>query len=172
MEPDRNVPYFYKLAPVDQHTICNVLHIPTPTPDVTLDMILTQEKIHPSDVLVRLERCRDLRAMMAAAALRGRVQTLPADPRLSPKPYPKAPVRTPKTAAEQTRTAEPAPRSRPNSTRVLVSFQPNPKRPGSEARDRYNRYKIGLTEVQLLERGLWRSDFRHDTQRGFITWST
>lgn len=163
---------FHHLCVSDQQTICKTLKLPLPTPDVSLDIILAQEKITPADVLVRLERSRDLKAMIAAAAIRGNVTHCPPDMRLSPKPYPKAPVASPKTTAEKVRqpTAKPIPTTT-NRTHVLLAVKPNPKRPGTAARDRYNLYKIGLTESQLLERGLWRSDFRHDTQRKFITWS-
>lgn len=165
-------PILRNLSTVDQHAICRTLHLPYPTAERSLEIILAQEKISPADVLVRLERSRDLRAMIAAAALRGRVQTCPADPRLSPKPYPKAPVKAPRDSTETTRIApKPKAATAPNPARTLASVVPNPKRPGSAARDRYALYQLGLTEAQLLERGLWRSDFRHDTQHGYITWS-
>ena len=162
------------LSATDQQAICRALKLPLPTPDISLDMIITQEKIHPADVLVRLERSRDLRAMVAAATLRGRLQRCPPDARLSPKPYPYAPVRSPKTAAERERQPAPAPVKTPvrmNNTRTLVSFVSNPKQLGSAARDRYDLYKVGLTEPELLARGITRSDLRHDTGRGFIKWA-
>jgi hypothetical protein len=168
------IPIYQNLSVVDQQTICALFKLPLPTPDINLDMIITQEKIQPMDLLLRLERSRDLRAMIAAAALRGRVTKCPDDAQLHPKPYPKAPVKAPKTEVETER--QPAVQAKPkhrsaNGTRTLLSFQPNPKREGSAARDRYALYKIGLNEAQLLERGLWRSDFRHDTVHGYITWS-
>jgi hypothetical protein len=168
------IPIYQNLTVVDKQTICNMFHLPMPTPDVTFEMIIAQEKIHPADLFVRLERSRDLRAMIAAAALRGRVKRCPDDAQLHPKPYPKAPIAKPKDDQEKSRQASPAskPASRTiNSTRVLLTVKPNPKREGSAARDRYALYKLGQTEAQLLELGLWRSDFRHDTQHGFITWS-
>lgn len=162
---------FRTLSPIDQQAICRTLHLPLPTPDVNLDMIIAQEKIQPADVLARLERARTMSAMIAAAAVRGNVTKCPADPRLNPKPYPKAPVGTPKTTAEQERKAVPAKVAVTGGTnRTLLSFVPNPKRPGSAARDRYAKYQVGLTETQLLELGLWRSDFRHDTQHKYVVW--
>jgi hypothetical protein len=110
--------------------------------------------------------------MIAAAALRGKVKHCPPDAQLHPKPYPKAPVASPKTASESARQQSKAkPRTTASPTRTLLSMKPNPKRPGSAARDRYALYQLGKTEDQLLAIGLWRSDFRHDTQHGFITWS-
>lgn len=157
----------------DQQAICNALHLPLPTPDIDLDTIIAQEKMHPAEILARLDRIRTTGAMVAAAVLRGRITKCPDDMQLRPQPYPKAPVRDPKTAAEMTRqriAARSAPVG-PNPNRTLVSFVPNPKREGSEARDRYAHYEIGLNEAQLLAKGLRRSDFRHDTQHGFIIWS-
>jgi len=163
---------FSTLSRNDQQAICNILHLPLPTPNINLDMIIAQEKIQPADILVRLERSRNLNAMIAAAAIRGGVKHCPADPRLNPKPYPKAPVATPKTTAEETRKAAPVKAAISGGTnRTLLSFAPNPKRIGSAARDRYAKYQIGKTENELLELGLWRSDFRHDTQHKFVTWA-
>jgi hypothetical protein len=159
------------LSIADQQSLCYALHLPLPTPDITLDMIIAQEKIQPADIIERLERSRDMRAMIVAAAIRGCVKHCPPDAQLHPKPYPKAPVARPKDAQEAHR-QQPKPQVRiVNKTKVLLTMVPNPKRAGSAARDRYTKYKLGLTEAQLLERGLWRSDFRHDTAHGFITWS-
>ncbi len=162
---------FNALCRNDQQTICHLLHLPLPTPDVTLDMIIAQEKIQPATILVRLERSRQLSAMIAAAALRGQVTKCPNDMQLTPKPYPKAPVRAPKGEAETSRVAAKPAVKAMSATRTLVSFVANPKRPGTAARERYAKYKVGCTEAQLLELGLWRSDFRHDTSHGFIVWS-
>ena len=163
-------PVYDKLSIADQRSICYALKLPLPTPDITLDMIIAQEKIQPADILVRLERSRDMRAMIAAAVIRGKLKACPPDAQLHPKPYPKAPVARPKGELEANRKTEAKPKAH-NRTRVLLTVKPNPKRPGSAARDRYSLYKLGLTEAQLLELGLWRSDFRHDTQHQFITWS-
>jgi len=163
---------FRTLSSTDQQVICRTLHLPLPTPDINLDMIIAQEKIQPADILVRLERSRNLSAMIAAAAIRGGIKLCPADPRLNPKPYPKAPVATPKTTAEEQRkAAAPKPTVAGGTDRTLLSCVPNPKRQGSAARDRYAKYQVGKTESQLIELGLWRSDFRHDTQHKFITWA-
>jgi len=163
---------FHTLSSADQQVICRTLHLPLPTPDINLDMIIAQEKIQPADILIRLERSRNMNALIAAAAIRGGVTKCPADPRLNPKPYPKAPVAAPKTTAEQARkTAAPTVAPSGGTNRTLLSFVPNPKRLGSAARDRYAKYQIGLTETQLIELGLWRSDFRHDTQHKFVTWA-
>jgi len=158
----------------DQRAICKTLRIPYPTAETPLPILLAQEKIQPADVLVRLERSRDLSAMIAAAALRGKVTVCPKSAQLNPKPYPKAPVASPKTEDEGTRLAvKPIAKQAhtANATRVLATVQPNPKRPGSASRDRYALYQVGMTEAQLLERGVRRDDFRHDTQRGYITWA-
>jgi len=159
------------LAAADQQAICRTLKLPLPTPDVTLDIIIFQEKLNPADILTRLERSRSLSAQIAAHVLRGRMVQCPPDKRLRPKPYPKAPVARPKTAREAKRTPAPQPSTHRNPTRTLVAFVPNPKRPGSAARDRFALYQLGKTETELLALGLWRADLRHDTQHGFITWS-
>jgi hypothetical protein len=163
------------LKAIDQQTICRALKLPLPTPDITLDMIIAQEKIHPDTILTRLEQCTDIRALIAAAALRGTVKLCPDDAQLHPKPYPKAPVKTPKAEAEAARQVSPAVATRrtrgTTGNRRLAGFVPNPKREGSDSRDRYALYVIGLTEGQLLDRGLWRADFRHDTAKGYITWT-
>jgi hypothetical protein len=162
------------LTAADQQTICRELHLPLPTPDVSLDVIIAQEKITPADIITRLERSRDLKAMIACAALRGRVQKCPPDAQLTPKPWPKAPVARPKSAAEATRaTPKATPKVRvASSTHTLVRVAPNPKRPGSAARDRYALYQTGLTEAELLAKGVTASDLRWDLSRGYIAWST
>ena len=165
-----------QLAAIDQQTICRALRLPLPTPDVTLDMILAQEKIHPDAMMTSLAQCKDIRAQVALAAMRGLVTKCPDDAQLHPKPYPKAPVKAPQAAAEAERQVSPAVAARrvrgTTGNRRLASFVPNPKREGSDSRDRYTKYVIGLTETQLLDRGLWRADFRHDTAKGYITWTT
>src|SRR5262245_28625988 len=85
------------LAVHDIQAICRCLKLPLPTPDVSLSMIVSQANLTPTDVLNRLERSSDLSAKIAAAVLRGTVTVLPGDTRLTPKPYPKAPVKKPRT---------------------------------------------------------------------------
>lgn len=160
------------LPVVDQQAICRTLRLPIPTPDVSLDVIIFQEKLTPCDVLTRLERSRHLNAQIAAAALRGTVTLCPPDKRLHPDPYPKAPVARPRTPREAKRQLpQPSPTLKATQPRRLASFVDNPKRPGSAARDRYALYQIGKTEAELLALGLWRADLRHDTAHNFITWS-
>jgi hypothetical protein len=153
----------------DQHAICDTLRLPKPHHEITLDVIILQEKLTPADVLDRLDRSRTLRAQIAAAVLRGRVTRCDPDPALHPKPYPKP--RPAPALAESAPIQAPNLKSRPAPKR-LASFVPNPKRPGSESRDRYELYEIGLTEIELLAKGMSRSDFRNDTAKRFITWTT
>lgn len=155
---------FRRLCPADQQAVCKTLHLPTPTPDVPLDLILIQEKITYGDAITRLERSRDMRAMIAAACLRGNITKCPADMQLTPKPYPKA--GTVKAAAAPQRRTRLA-----VGARTLATVLPNPKKPGSAARDRYALYQPGLTDAELLAKGLTTADLKWDTQKGHITWS-
>lgn len=160
------------LAPSDIQTICRVLSLPLPTPDITLLSLMEQSGVTPSEAMIRLEHRKDIPSMVAASALRSGVIRLPRDPRLSPKPYPKSPVRSPRTDAERQRVvAAPVAPRRVLGTRVLVHVAPNPKRPGSASRDRYALYQAGLTEAQLIERGVLSADLRWDTEREFLRWS-
>jgi hypothetical protein len=151
-----------ELCANDQQTICRTLHLPLPTPDVPLTTIITQAKMCEADVLARLEQSRDLRAHITAHAMRGRIVRCPADPQLHPKPWPKPSA---KSAVETPTRARAA-----TATRTLVSYIPNPKKAGSAARARYALYENGLTETELLARGLQRADLRWDTEHKHLTW--
>jgi hypothetical protein len=153
---------FAGLCMLDQQAVCKTLRLPLPTPDVSLDVILLQQKITPMDALSRLERAHDLRSKIAVACLKGVVKKCPASAQFNPKPYPKL-AATPAKAQRPTREQ--------NATRVLLSFIPNPKKPGSASYDRYMFYEVGLTEAQLLAKGLRRDDLRWDTARSHLTWA-
>jgi hypothetical protein len=124
---------------------------------------LVQEKLTPQTALQRLEQSRDMRALIAAACLKGLVTKCQPDAQLNPKPYPKIattpPVKRPLAATKAAK-----------ATRVLVSVLPNPKKPGSNAHARYALYEPGLTEAELLAKGLRRTDFRWDDKRHHLTW--
>lgn len=118
---------------------------------------------YPSaEVLARLDLSPDVPVMIATAVLRGRVTRCPPDMRLTPKPWPKLP-----TAASL-----PVKKGRVSGDAVLAALVPNPKKPGSAARDRYALYAIGLTKAELRKRGVTLEDFRDDAEKGFITWAT
>jgi hypothetical protein len=114
--------------------------------------------------LQRLEASRDLQAMIATACLKGLVTKCQPDAQFNPTPYPKTanPPVTAKRAAPVSKAAK--------ATRVLVSVLPNPKKPGSAAHERYALYEAGLTEAELLAKGLRRTDFRWDDKRHHLTW--
>ena len=118
---------------------------------------------YPSaEVLARLDLSPDVPVMIATAVLRGRVTRCPPDMRLTPKPWPKLPT-----------AALPAKKGRVSGDAVLASLVlPNPKKPGSAARDRYALYAIGLTKRELRARGLTMDDFFDDCAKGFIAWAT
>ena len=118
---------------------------------------------YPSaEVLARLDLSPDVPAMIACAVWQGRVTRCPPDMRLTPKPWPKLP----------TAPALPAKKGRVSGDAVLASLVlPNPKKPGSAARDRYALYAIGLTKRELRARGLTMDDFIDDCAKGFIAWA-
>ena len=159
-----------RLAPPDISALCHHLSLPLPTPDVPLATVVQDAGLTPADIYNRLSRTTDIRLMIAAAAMRG-VTRLPADPRLDPKPHARAPVKVPRTEAEASRNPAPLPPRPAPGTRVLVSVVPNPKKKGSESWTRFQLYEVGLTEAQLVERGLRTADIRWDTERSFVTWS-
>lgn len=158
------------LAPADVSAICAHFHLPLPTPDVPLEAIASAAALTPQSIYADLSDTTDIRLMIAAAALRGSLTRLPPDPRLNPLPHKKAPVKTPKTAAEAERSPPPPPVPVAADRRVLVSVAPNPKRPGSASRDRYNLYKVGMTEPELIATGVLAADLRWDTSRSFLVW--
>lgn len=163
------------LAPADTEALCRYLALPTPTPDVPLAALLAESGRTLADVWRSLEGTRDVRLMIAAAALRGGVVRLPPDPQLRPAPHRRAPVKAPRTEAERARGGAPkAPPSAPTTVppdHVLVAIVPNPKKPGSASRDRYARYALGQTQRDAIVAGLTREDLRWDTERGFLTWA-
>ena len=117
---------------------------------------------YPSaEVLARLDLSPDVPAMIACAVWQGRVTRCPPDMRLTPKPWPKLPT-----------AALPAKKGRVSGDAVLATCAPNPKKPGSAARERYARYAIGLTKNQLRGLGLTLEDLLDDCEKGFITWAT
>jgi len=118
---------------------------------------------YPSaEVLACLDLSHDVPVMIATAVLRGRLTRCPPDMRLTPKPWPKLP-----TAA-----SVPVKKGRVSGDAVLATCTPNPKKPGSAARERYARYAIGLTKNQLRGLGLTLEDLLDDCEKGFITWAT
>jgi hypothetical protein len=155
---------FARLCATDQQAVCKTLSLPLPTPDVPLDLILIQHKLPPQAALSRLERSTDLRTMIATACLKGILTKCPDSAQLKPKPYPKV----------QPKPAQPSPRSpvarAAKAARVLVSHVPNPKQKGSKAYGRYALYQDGLTEAELLARGITREDLRWDAARQYLTW--
>jgi hypothetical protein len=156
---------FTRLCPADQLAVCKALQLPLPTPGVPLDVILIQHKLPPQAALSRLERSTDLRAMIATACLKGVLTKCPDSAQLKPKPYPKP---------QPPKPAQPSPRSpvarAAKAARVLVSHVPNPKQKGSKAYGRYALYQDGLTEAELLARGITREDLRWDGARQHLTW--
>lgn len=76
-------------------------------------------------------------------------------------------VRTPTSSGSPTRV--PAPRPTRSDHRVVLSLQPNPKKPGSAAHARYEHYAIGRTVDDLLKLGLTKGDLDWDTKRGFVS---
>jgi hypothetical protein len=160
-----------RLAPADIEAICDRFTLPLPTPDVPLDVILQDFGRTPQQIWAELADTTDVRLMIAAAALRGDLTQLPPDPRLSPKPYPKSPVKAPRSAAEAARSPAPPPPKVPPARRQLTSVAPNPKKRGSASWDRYALYVVGATEPELISRGLLAADIRWDTQRGFVAWA-
>lgn len=136
---------------------------------LTLEAAMAQEGLTPMDLWVGLQGTTDIRLMIAAAALRS-VTRLPDDPRLDPKPYDRAPVKAPRSGDEAARRLR-SPTARAGvAGEYLASFVPNPKRKGSAAFDRYALYEVGLNRAQLRERGCTASDFKYDTEHGFVTW--
>lgn len=52
--------------------------------------------------------------------------------------------------------------------RVIVRVDPNPKRVGTAAHDRYQLYAVGLTVEQVRSAGITPADIDYDTRRGHI----
>lgn len=50
----------------------------------------------------------------------------------------------------------------------LISFAPNPKRPGFAAYARYERYSKAKTLQEAKKRGIWPGDIAHDMRSGFL----
>ena len=102
---------------------------------------------------------------MVGVHLKGVLTKCPDSAQLKPKPYPKP---------QPPKPAQPSPRSpvarAAKAARVLVSHVPNPKQKGSKAYGRYALYQDGLTEAELLARGITREDLRWDGARQHLTW--
>jgi hypothetical protein len=160
------------LTPADIVALCSRFDLPLPTPDVPLDRIVQDRGLTPAELFRALENTTEVRLMIAAAALQTALtKKLPPDPRLDPKPHAKAPVKKPATPAEAERNPVPPPPPVPPARRQLISVSANPKKKGSASWDRFALYEVGLTENQLIGRGLLAADIRWDTQRGFVKWA-
>ena len=55
---------------------------------------------------------------------------------------------------------------------IIVLVEENPKKPGSAARERLDRYRHGMTCQEAKEAGVTARDLRHDQKRGFIKFIT
>lgn len=71
----------------------------------------------------------------------------------------------------------PAPGTRPATqqttsalamTDTIVSVAPNPKKPGSSTRERYEHWRVGETLTQARARGLTMADIKWDIEHGFV----
>lgn len=75
--------------------------------------------------------------------------------------------------AQQEGRPAPAPRgaatSRPRDTdaMVVVSYVPNPKRPGTAGHVRYI-WRVGALVSELIAEGMWPADVKWDLDRGFV----
>eukprot|EP00931_Biecheleriopsis_adriatica_P104372 TRINITY_DN79056_c0_g1_i1.p1 TRINITY_DN79056_c0_g1~~TRINITY_DN79056_c0_g1_i1.p1 ORF type:complete len:303 (+),score=62.43 TRINITY_DN79056_c0_g1_i1:36-944(+) len=56
------------------------------------------------------------------------------------------------------------------STRIRFK-QDNPKRSGSAAHERYEKYKVATTVAEAVELGAWTGDLSHDQKQGYL-WKT
>jgi hypothetical protein len=52
--------------------------------------------------------------------------------------------------------------------KITVLAAPNPKRPGSAARQRFAAYRTGMSVAQALRAGVWYGDMRYDTKHRYI----
>lgn len=145
-------------------------HMALPTEHGTLEQWLEATGMTPVALWASCRDTTNIPLMIAAAALR-HVTRLPDDPRLDPEPHSPAPVKSPRSDAEAARKPRQVIAKASSSGEYLASFVPNPKRKGTAAWDRYALYVVGMTKAQLRERGCTASDFRYDTEHGFVTWS-
>mmetsp|Transcript_52721 Transcript_52721/g.83670 ORF Transcript_52721/g.83670 Transcript_52721/m.83670 type:complete len:282 (+) Transcript_52721:44-889(+) len=53
------------------------------------------------------------------------------------------------------------------STRIIFE-QDNPKRSGSAAHERYEKYKVARTIAEAIELGAWKGDFNNDQKQGYL----
>jgi hypothetical protein len=86
----------------------------------------------------------------------------------------KAKTTTIKTVAPNGTVANTAPKRAPRQKTIaantpIVVQQVNPKRPGSDSWQRYERYKNAMTYGQLMALGATKDDFRHNMKKGFLT---
>jgi hypothetical protein len=173
----------------ERQSICGALGIsPAPAPPSLFEDHLFLCGYTPEATWAALAKTTDVRVMIAAAALRGRVTRLPPDPRLNPLPLPTSVVQPgPHTAADAKSRGQAAPRLNgrqrsdfrtPNGkplhtqlTSVLTYAAPNPKKPGSGTWQRYQNYVPGRTVAELLAAGITRGDIAWDVSRGFVTFA-
>jgi len=69
------------------------------------------------------------------------------------------------------RRAPPAPRrarKKAADLRVVLRVAPNPKKPGSSSRERYECWRVGETVEAAVARGLTRADVRWDVRAGYV----
>lgn len=66
----------------------------------------------------------------------------------------------------------PRPVSRAPAQAKVASYATNPCLPTTDAFQRYKLVRTGLTEPQLIQRGLTRRDVRRWTRLGYLKWST
>jgi hypothetical protein len=164
------------LTHIDIQVLCAALNVPTPTPDVTLDTCLRTKGLTPEAAFHALRNSTDVKVMIAAAALRGKVTRLAPDPRLNPRPLP--PLKPAQTAGDgatppvkrtgRTRVPLTDATDAYDALRVSYVASPNPKKPDSLRYARYELYQVGLTVAELKAKGLRARDVEGDVERGFV----
>jgi hypothetical protein len=174
----------------ERQSICGALGIsPAPAPPSLFEDHLFLCGYTPEATWAALAKTTDVRVMIAAAALRGRVTRLPPDPRLNPLPLPRSDSQPgpatdpasktgtraapghprPLTGAKNAKNGKPA---HLNSAATVTYVALNPKKPGSSSHTRYSHYAPGRSVAELLAAGLTRADIAWDVSRGFVTFAS
>lgn len=135
-----------------------------------LERMMDAAALTPVALYRHLRNATTIPLMIAAAALRY-VRRLPDDPRLAPQPHPPAPVKVPKTPLERAR-ARKENTTLPASLagEYVIAVVPNPKRKGTAAYERFQKYRVGISRAELRALGLNGGDFRYDAEHHYVSW--